>query len=93
MEHTVNKGLTELMQRFVSDMDKNQESTTYEAELIRQAKAALARLEARPRVNCRVTGLVYGSPELVHQGPQPEAHKPIHDYRDQLAAKKKRRKR
>lgn len=29
MEHTVNKGLTELMQRFASDMDKNQESTTY----------------------------------------------------------------
>lgn len=33
----------------------------------------------------------WGSPELVHQGPQPEAHKSIHDYRDQLAAKKNRR--
>lgn len=47
-------------------------------------------LEPGPRTNCR---LVFGSPELVHQGPQPEAHKSIHDYRDQLAAKKKRKKR
>lgn len=31
--------------------------------------------------------------EAVVKGPQPEAHKSIHDYRDQLAAKKKRRKR
>jgi hypothetical protein len=61
----------------------------YEKELMRQAKDSLARLEAEPRVNCT---LVYGSPELVHQGPQPEAHKSIHDYRDQLAAKKRRRK-
>lgn len=30
--------------------------------------------------------------EAVAKGPQPEAHKSIHDYRDQLAAKKKRRK-
>lgn len=74
-------------------MAKNQESTTYEAELIRRAKAAVARLEAQPRVNCRITGLVFGSPEPVHQGPQPEAHKSIHDYRDQLAAKRRRKKR
>lgn len=52
----------------------------YEEELMRQAKASLKRIEAQPRVNCPVVGLdmaIYGSPELVHQGPQPEAHKSI----------------
>lgn len=40
-----------------------------------------------------VIQVLHGSPELVHQGPQPEAHKSIHDYGDQLAAKKERKKR
>lgn len=38
-----------------------------------------------------VIQVLHGSPELVHQGPQPEAHKSIHDYRDQLAAKRRRK--
>lgn len=36
--------------------------------------------------------VVWGSPELVVKGPQPEAHKSIDDYRDQLASKKNRKK-
>lgn len=53
MEHTVNKGLTELMQRFASDMDKNQESTTYEEAdeamwlALREALGELERLEGQ----------------------------------------------
>lgn len=34
-----------------------------------------------------------GGFEVVVKGPQPEAHKDIYDYRDQLAAKRKRKRR
>lgn len=46
----------------------------YEAELMRRAKAAMARLEVQPRVNCRVTGLV-ADPESVKpvENPKPAA--------------------